>query len=673
MERKKRIAMITVDHTVNQPLREQLIDVFKNEVEVISIYLDDCNYINTKNIDLVVASSKILEDKIKEKINKDIPIVSVRRTINLNNLSEAIGLDTGKNVLLVSNYLQSAKETIDLLKELGIDHIRYYPYYPGCNQEILDTAITPGGLHIIPNGVKRVIDIGVRIIDISSIIEIFLKLNLPTENIPMLSAKYTKDMIRLNKFNSETNKMLRAMFEVTNDGIAALDVSGNIFFCNQKFREIIGYKDEPVISKNIVEIVSDNKLIDIFLEKNQKNNVFVNINDRELMLNKTLLYQGDYLKGHVIGIQETSHIQNLEKEVRKKLITKGFVAKYAFKDLIGESKALKKKIKIAKKIATSDLTVLIQGEDGTGKEIFANAIHNDSKRKNEPFVAVNMASLSDNLLESELFGYEGGSFTGANKEGKPGFFEQAHRGTIFIDEIGDASSKIQMNLLRVLQEKKIIRVGGTKIIPIDVRVIAATNKDLYELVLKGKFRKDLYYRLKVLHFEVPTLKERIDDIELLSKYFFEKLKSNKRLSNNVLDLFKEYSWPGNIRELENLIYYLDNIAEGEVVYREDLPEDFMQNKNDDSLEDMIEILSTSRDKIHVEILKILQKTNSLDMNIGRNRISEILKNKNFDLSPDQVRTKIKELEKIGLVEIGSTKQGTNISDDGKNYLNKINN
>lgn len=673
MDNKKRIAMITVDHTVNQPLKEQLVDVFKNEVEVISIYLDDCSYINTENIDLVVASSKILEDKIKNKINKDIPIVSVRRTINLNNLSETIGLDTGKNVLLVSNYLQSAKETIDLLKELGIDHIRYHPYYPGCNQEILDTAITPGGLHIIPNGVKRVIDIGVRIIDISSIIEIFLKLNLPTENIPMLSAKYTKDMIRLNKFNSETNKMLRAMFEVTNDGIASLDVSGNIFFCNQKFREIIGYKDEPVISKNIVEIVKDNKLIDIFLEKNQKNNVFVNINNRELMLNKTLLYQGDYLKGHVIGIQETSHIQNLEKEVRKKLITKGFVAKYAFKDLIGESKALMKKIKIAKKIATSDLTVLIQGEDGTGKEIFANAIHNDSKRKKEPFVAVNMASLSENLLESELFGYEGGSFTGANKEGKPGFFEQAHKGTIFIDEIGDASNKIQMNLLRVLQEKKIIRVGGTKIIPIDVRVIAATNKDLYKLVLEGKFRKDLYYRLKVLHFEVPTLKERIEDIELLSKYFFEKLKSYKRLSDDVLDLFKNYSWPGNIRELENLIYYLDNIAEGEIVNPEDLPEEFMQNEKDDSFEEMIEVLLTDSDRIHVEILKILEKTNSLGINIGRNRISNILKSKNLDLSPDQVRSKIKELEKIGLVEIGSTKQGTNISSEGKNYLNKINN
>lgn len=674
---KKRIAMVTVDHLVNKPLSEQLKDVFRDEVEVVPIYLDDCDFIDVKNLDLIVCSSKVIEKDVRARINGDIPIVSVRRTINLNNLSEVISLDSGKKVLLVSNHLVSANETIKLLKELGIDHVHFIPYYPGCNEKILDTAVTPGGKHIVPRGVKRVIDIGVRIIDISSIIEIFLKLNLSTENLPILSAKYTKEMIRLNKFNSESNKMLKAMFEVTNDGIAALDVSGNIFFCNQKFANLLGYKDNQLVSKNIVEIIKDKNIIDIILDSNYKNNEIVDINNKELMLNKTLLYQGNYLKGHVIGLQEVVHIQNLEKEVRKKLVSKGFIAKYNFSDLIGKSSELLKIINISKKIAKTDLTVLIQGEDGTGKEIFANAIHNASKRKNEPFVAVNMGALSENLVESELFGYEEGSFTGAVKGGKPGFFEQAHKGTIFIDEIGDTSPKIQMSLLRVLQEKKIIRVGGTKVIPIDVRVIAATNKDLFDLVMKGKFRKDLYYRLKVLHFKVPTLKQRKEDIPLLAQYFFRKLNSDKYLSEEVIEVFKNYSWPGNIRELENLIYYLDNIVDSNEVTVEDLPEDLRvqaavieKEKSPVLPESVLEILGVEKIDEYIEILKVLEKANYLSIKIGRNRIAQILRTKGLKLTSEQIRIKLKQLEKIGLVDIGTTKQGTTINEQGKIFLKK---
>jgi transcriptional regulator with PAS, ATPase and Fis domain len=319
--------------------------------------------------------------------------------------------------------------------------------------------------------------------------------------------------------------------------------------------------------------------------------------------------------------------------------------------------------------------VLIQGEDGTGKEIFANAIHNASKRVHEPFVAVNIASLSENLVESELFGYEEGSFTGASKGGKIGFFEQADRGTIFIDEIGDISPKIQMSLLRVLQEKNIIRVGGSRIIPIDVRVIAATNKDLYNLVLKGEFRKDLYYRLNVLHLRVPTLKERIDDIPLLAESFFKKINSDKYLSAEVLEIFKNYSWPGNIRELENLIYYFANIIDKQEVTVDDLPEEFLMHYSRDKeykrkkLDDIgVDMFQKEKIEEYVHILKILDNADKLEMKIGRNRISEILKTKNINYSSEQIRTKLKELEILGLVNIGTTRQGTSISQKGKLFL-----
>jgi len=675
---KKRIALVTVDHLVNSALTKQLMNVFKNKVEIVQKYLHDSDVIDVKGMDIVLCSSKAIEKDVKAKINQNIPIMPLRRTIDLKNISELISLDTGLEVLLVSNYLSTANETIEILKKLGVDHIKFIPYYPECNENIRDIAVTPGGSHLVPKGVKKVIDIGLRIIDISSIIEIFLKLNLPTEELVILSAEYSKEMIRMNKYLYESNKMLKAMFEVTNDGIAALDMKGNIFFCNDKFSHLLGYNSSELISINITEIIKNNKIVDIMLDSGQRNNEIVNINNKEYMLNKTMLYYGEHLKLHLISIQEVFHIQNLEKEVRKKLVKTGFVAKYDFNDLVGKSKILQNKIRISKKIASSDLTVLIQGEDGTGKEIFAHSIHRWSKRKNEPFVAVNMASLSENLIESELFGYEEGAFTGASKGGKAGFFEQADKGTIFIDEIGDASPKIQVSLLRVLQEKKIIRVGGSRVIPIDVRVIAATNKDLYDLVLKGQFRKDLYYRLNVLHLRVPTLKERKEDIPLLAEYFFKKLNSNKTLSDEVIELFQEHSWPGNVRELENLIYYLDSIVEKQVVTAEDLPEDFvmrsMLHKEENELE-FKEIFAESlpKEKIneYTEILKILEHAENMKIIIGRNRISDILESNGLYLSPEQVRQRLKELEKIGFINIGKTKQGTTINQEGKMFLKNI--
>ncbi|MCR1898893.1 sigma 54-interacting transcriptional regulator [Irregularibacter muris] len=675
MREKKKMAMVTVDFHANIVLSQQLREAFGDQVEVVPVLLHDCDVIDTEGMDLIVCSSELIEKSVRAKINQEVPLVSVKRTINVMNVLELFSLDREEKVLLVSNLPSIAQETIKLLKELGIEHVEFVPHYPGYNGPVYDIAVTAGGKHLVPQGVKRIIDIGLRVIDTSSIIEIFLKLDLPTKELHILSEKYSKEMIHLNAYHNEMNNMLKAMFQVSNDGIAALDTEGSIFFYNHKFAELIGYKGRRLIFRNIMDLIEDESIIDILLDVQDRNHEIVNIHRKEIILNKRLLYQGNKLRGHVIGIQELLYIQNLEKEVRKKLVDKGFIAKYDFKDLVGNSEELQNKIALAKKIASKDLTVLIQGEDGTGKEIFANGIHNCSKRKNETFVAVNMAALSENLVESELFGYEGGSFTGAAKRGKAGFFEQAHGGTIFIDEIGDASSKIQMSLLRVLQEKSIIRVGGSKIIPIDVRVIAATNQDLYDLVLKGKFRKDLYYRLKVLHFKVPTLRERIEDIPSLAQYFFEKLNSNKYLSDEVIQAFNHYSWPGNIRELENLIYYLDSIVEKQRVTLRDLPEEliaqltpFNELPQWEGEHASKNLFFVEKMDVYIEILKILERANRLDLKIGRNKITEILKTKGLNFSTEQIRTKLNKLEELGLVDIGKTKQGTRINEKGKIFL-----
>ena len=258
----------------------------------------------------------------------------------------------------------------------------------------------------------------------------------------------------------------------------------------------------------------------------------------------------------VITLQTNEKIMEEERAIRKRMHKHGFVAKYSFSDILHVGKTLDETIHNAEDFSAVESNILIRGETGTGKELFAQSIHNASRRKNKPFVAINCAALPDNILESELFGYVEGAFTGAAKGGKVGFFEIAHKGTLFLDEIGDISPKLQSRLLRVLQEREIIRLGSDTVIPIDVRIIAATNKDLYAEVQAGAFREDLYYRLDVLELKLPPVRQRKQDIPCLAEHFlnFEREKHAcvlKGFTKGAMELLTSYDWPGNVRELRN--------------------------------------------------------------------------------------------------------------------------
>lgn len=249
--------------------------------------------------------------------------------------------------------------------------------------------------------------------------------------------------------------------------------------------------------------------------------------------------------------------------------------KYQFKDIIGKSHKMQEVFALVKTVARSNSTILIEGESGTGKELVARAIHNSSLRSEGPFVAVNCAALPENLLESELFGYEKGAFTGAVST-KKGRFELADKGTLFLDEVGDISPKTQVDLLRVLEEKEFRRVGGTGLIKADVRIIAATNKDLKGLVEQGKFREDLYYRINVVSIQLPPLRERKEDIPLLMEHFLRKYcienkKEVDTISDETARLLMQYDWPGNVRELENVIERAVVVTQGRIVLPRDLP------------------------------------------------------------------------------------------------------
>ncbi|MCL6598493.1 MAG: sigma 54-interacting transcriptional regulator [Alicyclobacillus macrosporangiidus] len=245
----------------------------------------------------------------------------------------------------------------------------------------------------------------------------------------------------------------------------------------------------------------------------------------------------------------------------------GHVARYTMDDILGESPRILEAKALAQKMARTDGTVLLLGESGVGKEMFAQAIHNASRRAGRPFVAVNFSALPETLMESELFGYEEGAFTGARKGGKAGLLELADGGTVFLDEIGDASPAVQVRLLRVLQEKQILRVGGTRVRSLDIRVIAATHRDLAEMVESGQFRRDLYYRLAVFPLEIPPLRERLEDVFRLFLHFLGDA-GRFRFDPRLRQWLTAYSWPGNVRELQNCALYVQGVAEGKVGFAE---------------------------------------------------------------------------------------------------------
>jgi transcriptional regulator with PAS, ATPase and Fis domain len=252
------------------------------------------------------------------------------------------------------------------------------------------------------------------------------------------------------------------------------------------------------------------------------------------------------------------------------------VGKKAFKNIYGHSPRLKEVVSMATKVASTNAAVLIRGESGTGKELFAKAIHLASQRGEGPFVAINCGAIPANLFESELFGYEGGAFTGADKKGKKGSFELANGGTLFLDEIGEMDYAMQVKLLRVLQENVFFRIGGAKEVRVDVRIVAATNKDLEEMVEKGKFRRDLYYRLNVVAMEIPPLRDRKGDIpelvyEFMNEFSQQHNKKIDDISSDLMTAFLKYDWPGNVRELRNIIERLVVLAEGPVINKEFLP------------------------------------------------------------------------------------------------------
>lgn len=350
---------------------------------------------------------------------------------------------------------------------------------------------------------------------------------------------------------------LRTILNFAYEGIIATDSNGTVTVFNPIAEKITGISRAAAVGRFADDVIPGGRLKQVIKAGQPEVNQLQSIGNAKILTNRIPLIAQGEIVGAVATFRDVGMIQEAEEKIREKLYEKGFIAKNTFADIIGRSKAIAAVKSEAALYAKSDSTILILGKSGTGKELFAQAIHNASGRIKRPFVAINCAALPPTLLESELFGYEEGAFTGAKKGGKRGLFELAHGGTIFLDEIGEMPMPIQSRLLRILEEHEVLRIGGERILPVDIRVIAATNKDLWELVQSGGFREDLYYRLSVLELKIPSLIKRKEDIPFLVEKFLGEFRRELPADHVAKiarhPLFTGYDWPGNVRQLRNVV------------------------------------------------------------------------------------------------------------------------
>ena len=410
----------------------------------------------------------------------------------------------------------------------------------------------------------------------------------------------------------------KLVFDSLYDGILIIDKEGIVRYINPAYTRITKVEEKNIIGRYLSEVRPGSRLTNVVKNEKMELGAHRKMGEVEYLVNMVPIYEegkvigGISLLNELIDIYKLTEKLNLSKiiiqNLKEHVKTLGN-GKYSFDDIIAVDEKSVEVKDFAKRIALADSNVLITGESGTGKELYASAIHNLSPRKDFPFIPVNCASFEKNLIESELFGYEEGAFTGAKKNGKTGLFQLAQGGTLFLDEIGELEYGLQGKLLRVLQEKSIRKIGGSKEIPIDVRLICATNKNLEKMIQDNTFRRDLYYRIAIMPLSILPLREKKNDIKSIAEKFLLdlsiKYKKEVKLNENALKVLKEYDWPGNIRELKNIIEFTFNMVEGNEIKAEHLPIAIKKNlKENDNISPLSEVVKEAEKSYLKKVIEI---------------------------------------------------------------------
>lgn len=345
-----------------------------------------------------------------------------------------------------------------------------------------------------------------------------------------------------------------SVLETMKEGLVVVNSDGEVEILNKTAADVFGLAQQRMIGRPLPNAIADTGLLRVLETDCPEADQVRRVGGIDIVISSAPIKVDGRTEGVVATFREAQVIQSIDRKLREKFYVKGFVAKFSIDDLLGESRGMRQLSEKTRKYAATDAAVLIEGETGTGKEILSHGIHRLGARRDQPFVAINCSALSESLLESELFGYEEGAFTGAKRGGKIGLFELANGGTVFLDEIADISPNVQVRLLRVLEAKEIMRIGGDRIVPIDVRITSSTHKDLYAEVKASRFRADLYFRLATLKLHIPPLRERFEDLPAILRELLNRCGAeDKAMTQNMTKLAAQYYWPGNVRELDALV------------------------------------------------------------------------------------------------------------------------
>lgn len=666
-------------NNVGEIIKNNIDEILSSKVKIQNYYIDelDSNVIIDEDLIILMARSRVL--KIKKNVLNPEKIIIAKRTFLKESIHQLYKIPKNKDVLVVNDNIETVLETVSTLYNIGIKHINLIPYEKNKDYSNIEYAITPSEPEFIPEHIKNIFDVRNRVLDIQTMLLIINHLSIDDKLIHQNLYNYYQKTISSNDaiIENYSNFLTRTeeldyLLDLSHDGILLLNDQGKIIIGNKKFKEIFNL-NETIEDKFLHELLPEINFRKHYNDKTQSD--LINFEKKYINLEKKDIIHITNERRIYFNFQEVTYIKKLEQNLSQKLRQKGHIARYTFDDIVYQSNEIKKIIEMSKKIAKTDLTILITGESGTGKEVLAQAIHNFSSRCKQPFIAINSAAIPENLLESELFGYSSGSFTGASKKGKKGIFEKANNGTIFLDEIGDMPKHLQSKLLRVLQEQQITPVGSDKIIDIDVRIIAATHNDPLEMIKLGEFRKDLFYRLNVFSLELPPLRERIEDVPILLNYFTN---NNYTCSSTCKDFLLSYEWPGNIRELDNIGKYINTLEESSQITLNSLPSYLINHHNKSQKTISYNNYFNEENIIHektnyknfLSILKAIHFLNSIKKTAGRKHITETLLNKNIKIKIHYLKKNLSLMDDLEFIIRKKGRSGSYLTEKGRSFLNE---
>jgi len=660
----KKITILAIENEISNFFTDELKKIFGEIIDIDFRHMEMEPVPPIYNTDLILYTDPEILNKLIDIIKCDAPTLMMKRTITREALRKIKEIPGGAKALVANINQYMANETMALIYQLGITDIKLCPFYEGKSDypDDIDYIIVPEPepYDFLPDIEAEIILIGNRVFDISNILDILSILRVDDKKAEKIIKKYLLKVPTFwygFEYAWQNRRVLlnqwKLLLDEMGSGVIITDSEQRIELINNKAEKILKVDKDNWQGKELKSLAGDGEDLDFLLSDKEKSEELLQYKGRDLVLSiKNVMFNNDFY-GRIIIFRLYNEMVEVQQKIHKKIVGKGHQTNYQFSDLIGKDPKFKEAREISKKISQSNSTVLLLGDSGTGKEMFAGAIHNYSPRANYPFVAINCATLPENLLESELFGYEEGAFTGAKKGGKIGLFEKADGGTLFLDEIGDLPLNLQARLLRALEEKEIMRVGGNNVVSVDVRVIAATNKNLFKRVEEGKFRKDLFYRLNVFQVKLPGLNKRKRDIPILIEHFLSEQSINRKKVKDFEIFYKNYNWPGNVRELKNVLEYMTTVFEGPLSFAS-LPSYLKKQK----------FYSDKKEDIEMLLLKILYYRYRADKSTGRRSLTEVFNKVYFSISEMDIREIIHNLEEKKLLKIKKGRAGNVITKKG---------